>query len=83
MLNGITFILYPQKTIIKTPHQTFLVLPARHNYVKRVERLRGEIRKGRMKSMTDVVSFCNLHPGRRGLMLGIELVNTLASRHGV
>lgn len=80
-INNMTFILSPQKTIIQTPFQTFLVVPARHNFSKKLERLRDEIRKGNMKSMTEVVSYCNLKPGRRGQMLGIELVNTIIERH--
>lgn len=80
-LNGITFILLPTKTLIRTKYQTFTISPARHNFSKRMERLRDEIRQGRMQSMTEVVSFCNLKPGRRGQMLGIQMTNTLYSRH--
>ena len=82
-LNNMTFILHPNKTIIKTPLQTFLVAPARHNYSKKMERLRQNIREGKMTSMTEIVSYCNLTPGRRGQMHGIEMVNTLYERHEV
>lgn len=78
-----TFILYHDKTIIKTPYQTFILVPARDIYSKRLERLREAIRQGKMRSMTEVVSYCNLKPGKRGQMLGIMLVNTLGERHGV
>lgn len=80
-LNGMKFILYPHKTLVQTPFQTFLIVPARHNYSKRLERLRDNIREGKMHSMTEIVSYCNLRPGRRGQMLGIEMVNTTMERH--
>jgi len=80
-LNNITFILRPQKTVIRTPYQTFLLVPARDIYSKRMERLREQIRQGKMKSMTDVVSYCNLQPGRRGQMKGIHMINTIYERH--
>ena len=80
-LNGISFILSSEKTIIRTPFQTFLAVPARHNYSKKMERLRNEIRRGNMRSMTEIVSYCNLQPGRRGQMLGIMLVNSVMTRH--
>ena len=82
-INNITFILHPSKTVIQTSFQTFLLMPTRHVYNKKMAILREEIRKGNMKSMAEVVNYCNLQPGRRGQMLGIEMVNTTIERHNV
>ena len=80
-INNITFILQPSKTIVYTKYQTFILVPARHNYKKKLERLRESIKRGEMQSLTDIVSYCNLKPGRRGQMAGIEMINTRLERH--
>lgn len=78
---NITFILHCDKTLVVTPHQTFILEPARHNYAKKLEVLREQIRQGEMKTLTDVVAFCNLRPGKGGQMLGIYMMNTKLDRH--
>lgn len=80
--DGITFILTEEKTIISTKFQTFIVRYDHSNYIKRLENLRKMIANGKMKSLSELVTYCDYKPGGyKDQMSGLELVPTLLKRH--
>lgn len=73
--NILSFALSEKNTIVTTPLQTFILIPCKHNYNKRLERIRYGIQNGKIKSISQIVEMCGYTPGRRGQMLGIEMVS--------
>jgi len=78
---NITFLLVDDKILVKTYHQTFIVRYDHYNYRKQLNTLRDLIRSGDIERMDDLLSYCNLHPGKRGFMYGLELKITRLERH--
>jgi hypothetical protein len=78
----LTFILTSDKTLVSTRYQTFLIRYDHRNYIKQLERLRELIRKGKMTSIVDLITYCKYRPGGyKDQMCGLELVPTRLERH--
>lgn len=77
-----SFVLTKNKTIVINSGQAFLIRYDHRNYRKQLVRLRELIRQGQIKSMTDLIEYCNFRPGNyHGLMCGLEMVYTRLERH--
>ena len=83
----LTFLLTEQKVLVITHpesqlRQVFIVQYDHHNYAKKLNELREMIKENKVKSITDLVSFCNFHVGSyKDQMAGLELVPTKLERH--
>lgn len=55
--NQLTFILTDTKIIVKTPYQTNLVAFATGNYKRRWEKLNDKIRRGEIKTISQLISY--------------------------
>lgn len=53
----LTFILTGTKVIVKTPHQTNLVMYHAGNYKKQLDRLQDKIRNGELKTITELIEY--------------------------
>jgi len=78
----LTFILTDDKTLVATRYQTFLIKYDHRNYIKQLEKLRELIKKGEMRSIVDLITYCKYRPGGyKDQMCGLELVPTRLERH--
>jgi hypothetical protein len=78
----LTFYLFEKKTIIKTPLQTFIIQYDHRNYMKQLERLRTLITNNKMKTIIDLIEYCNFRAGNyHDQMAGLEMVPTRLERH--
>lgn len=84
--NTLTFYLTDEKTLVRVGskiHSTFIVLYDHANYKPQLELLREYIVAGEIKSITQVVEFCNWRPGNntKSQNYGLELRATKLERH--
>lgn len=80
------FILTEEKTLVvvnpdSPVKQVFIIKYDHRNYEKQLEHLRNLIKKGKMRSVVDLVTYCKLRPGRQYQMYGLELIPTKLERH--
>lgn len=70
-----TFFLTPTKTIVNLGlNGAFLICYHHRNYKEQLDTLRELVRRKKMKSVSDLISYCDLKPGRLSKMYGLELV---------
>lgn len=77
----LAFLLTADRTIVITSYTTYMVKYDHKNYRFQLERFREKVRSGEMKTIIDVVVFCNLRPGNYNFMDGLELIPTILRRH--
>jgi hypothetical protein len=76
------FVLTDHETIVICPSGTFLIRYDHNNYKMQLERLRDMIRRKKMKSMADLLDYCQYRPGNYpNQMCGLELIPTRLERH--
>jgi len=77
----LTFILTDTKILVKTPLQENLVIYASGNYKNQWKMLREMIRRGEIRTISELVDFNNTRIGGISQMQGLIMVNTKLERH--
>lgn len=78
----ICFVMTETKTLVVSFTGTFLIRYDHRNYAGQLKRLRDMIKRKEIKSMVDLIDYCQYRPGNyRDQMAGLELVPTKLERH--
>lgn len=79
---NIAFVVTDTKTLVVCFTGTFLIRYDHRNYAGQLKRLRDMICRNEIKSMAELIEYCQFKPGNyRGQMSGLQLIPTKLERH--
>lgn len=79
--NTLIFVFINEKILVVTPLEVYKIEYYHRNYQFRFMNLRKAVEEGEIKSVSDLIDYCKLRPGKNSQMYGLELVTTKLERH--
>lgn len=77
---NIMFVFTPEKTLVVTPLQLFMIKHSHGNYIRRLKGLKDVVKRGDINNMSDLVAYNGFKASNNiGQFDGLELVRIDAS----